>query len=467
MLDKIRAWIGSVISKMLYIGDARQMLHTDVAISAEMQEAIDLWAQMFTDRAGWISNNTQSLGLAASIAGEIARLVTVEMSSEITGSARADFLQEQYNAVLRRLRVQVEIAAAGGGLVFKPYVDDGRIVVDYVPAWRFLPTAFNSSGEVTGGIFAEHVTRGRTYYTRLEYHRRTDEGYTISNYAYRSGSDAALGTVCPLGEVDEWSDLEPEITIKYADGTAPEKMLFSYFRLPFANNIDMDSPLGVSIFARAAWLIKDADEQYSRILWEYEGSELAIDASQGAVKTNVPGGVQLPRRKQRLFRQLDIDPGAGADLYKVFSPAIRDSSLFTGLDKILKRIEFNCYLSYGTLSDPQSVEKTAEEIRSSKQRSYSAVRDIQETLEKALDDLIWAMDLYASLYKLAPTGKYKTAYTWGDGVLEDVNAEFARRKQLVDGGYLKPAKLLAWYFGVSEEDAADYVPDAPNLDYGA
>lgn len=466
MLDRIRAWIGSVINRMLYIGDAKQLLHTDVAISAEMQEAIDLWAQMFLDRAGWISDNTQSLGLAASIAGEIARLVTVEMSSEITGSARAEFLQEQYSAVLRKLRVQVEIAAAGGGLVFKPYVDDGRIVVDYVPAWRFLPTAFNGSGDVTGGIFAEHVTHGRTYYTRLEYHRRTDEGYIISNYAYRSGSDAALGTACSLGEVDEWSDLEPEITIKYKDGTVPERMLFSYFRLPFANNIDADSPLGVSIFARAAWLIKDADEQYSRILWEYEGSELAIDASQGAVKTNAPGGVQLPRRKQRLFRQLDIDPGAGADLYKVFSPAIRDSSLFAGLDKILKRIEFNCYLSYGTLSDPQSVEKTAEEIRSSKQRSYSAVRDIQEALERALDDLIWAMDLYVSLYKLAPAGTYKTVYTWGDGVLENVGEEFARRKQLVDGGYLRPEKLLAWYFGVSEEDAAKYVPDASALDYG-
>ena len=42
--------------------------------------------------------------------------------------------------------------------------------------------------------------------------------------------------------------------------------------------------------------------------------------------------------------------------------------------------------------------------------------------------------------------------------MEDTDKEFARRKQLVDGGYMKPEKLLAWYFGISEEDAAEYVP---------
>lgn len=132
--------------------------------------------------------------------------------------------------------------------------------------------------------------------------------------------------------------------------------------------------------------------------------------------------------------------------------------MFNGLDKLLKRIEFNCYLSYGTLSDPQNVDKTAEEIKASKQRSYSAVCDIQKALQRALSHLVWVMDLYASLYNLAPRGEYMTSFTWGDGVMENTDTEFVRRKGLVDGGYLKPEKLLAWYFGISEEDAAAYLP---------
>lgn len=194
-------------------------------------------------------------------------------------------------------------------------------------------------------------------------------------------------------------------------------------------------------------------------MWEYEASELAIDISEGAFRGK-DGKNVLPRRGQRLFRQLNILTGAAADgdLYKVFSPAIRDESLFNGLDKLLKRIEFNCSLAYGTLSDPMSVEKTAEEIKQSKQRSFAAVKELQSALEVALRDLLWCMDFYCDLYRLCERGKWDVAFGWGDGISEDTESEFARLKALADGGYLKPEKLIAWYFGVSEEEAAGYIP---------
>ena len=452
---------------MLHINDAKRALKVDVAVSSEMQTAIDAWALMFQDKAEWLDDNTQSLGLPAAIAGEIARLVVVEMTSKVEGSPRADFLQGEYGRVLASIRTNAEIAAAGGGIVFKPYVDGERIAVDCVPAWRFLPTSFNSLGEVTGAVFVEQVTKGKTYYTRMEHHQLTDTGYIVRNLAFMSMTQSNLGTPCQLGAVDEWADLEPELTIKYKDGTAPEGVLFAYFKMPFANSVDPASPLGVSIYSRAVGLVKEADKQYSRILWEYEGSELAIDASEGALKTTGHDGktAKVPERRKRLFRELGIDQGTSGDLYQIFSPEIRDTSLFNGLDKILKRIEFNCYLSYGTLSDPQSVEKTAEEIKTSKQRSYSAVCDIQKALQAALEHLVWVMDFYASLYKLAPRGEYEVGFTWGDGVMENTDTEFARRKLLADSGYLKPEKLLAWYFGITEDEAkAEYMPaEAPPM----
>ena len=131
-------------------------------------------------------------------------------------------------------------------------------------------------------------------------------------------------------------------------------------------------------------------------------------------------------------------------------------------DKLLKRIEFNCNLAYGTLSDPQNVDKTAEEVRSGKQRSYAAVCEIQKALQSALEHLVWVMDLYATLYKLAPKGPYEVSFTWGDGILQDTDKEYVRRKELVDSGYLKPEKLMAWYFGISEEETREYMPqEAP------
>ena len=460
MFQRFITWIRGVLSKMFHINDAKRTLGAEIAVSSPMQSALDLWMKMFMDHAPWLDDTTKSLGLPAAIAGEFARLVLVEFDSQITGSARADWLNEEYKELRQQLRNAVELACAGGGVVFKPYPDGEHLALDCVPAWRFFPTAFNNRGEVTGAVFVERVTKGETFYTRLEHHIQDRSGYTIRNLVFRSFTDDALGTQCGLDAVAEWEQLEPELIIRYKDGTAPEGMLFSYFKLPFANTVDLESPLGVAVFARSVELIREADVQYSRILWEYEGSELAVDASVGALKRTGPDGkpVKLPARQNRLFRELAIDAGSGGDLYKVFSPEIRDTALFNGLDKLLKRIEFNCSLAYGTLSDPQSVEKTAEEIRSSKQRSYAAVCDMQTALQAALEHLVWCMDFYATLYKLAPAGDWEVSFTFGDGVMEDTDKEFQRRKQLVDAGYLKPEKLLAWYFGISEEEAAEMVP---------
>lgn len=425
----------------------------DIAVSDEMQNAVELWQKMFQNKAPWLDENTQSMGLASAIAGEMARLTLVEFKSEITGSTRADFLQENYNYVLEKLREQTEFATAMGGIVFKPYVDSGKIAIDFVHAGKFIPTAYNSRQEVTGAVFVERVKKGKVWYTRLEYHNLSDAGYIIQNRAFSSTNESELGGSISLTSVDEWAELEPEITLGYQDGSTLEKPLFVYFKMPFANHIDENSPLGVSVYSRAIGLIEQADKQYSRILWEYEGSELAVDASINALNNS-----KLPERRKRLFRQLELDRGTNGDLYEVFSPEIRDSSLFNGLNQLMRRIEFSCHLSYGTLSDPQNEAKTAEEIRMSKQRSYAAVCDIQSALEDALKHLVWVLDYYTSLYKLAPVGEYETSFNWGDGVLSDTGTEFAQLKAMVDSGVLKAEKLLAWYFGVSEEEAAEYIP---------
>lgn len=432
------------------------------AVCAKMRSAIGLWERMFAGQAPWLDDTTRSLELPAAIAAEVARLTTVELESAVEGDGeRAVFLQNEYSRVLDNLTNIVEYACAGGGVILKPCCDGTSISVDAVEAWRFVPTGFNSRRELTGAVFSEQLVKGREVFTRLERHELSEAGYRIRNEAYRSHTRGQLGRPCPLSAVDEWAEMESETLLCYRDGSVPERMLFAYFRLPLANAVDPESPLGVSVYSRATGLIEQADKQYSRILWEYEGSELAIDASYGALRTPSENGspMRLPERQKRLFRQLALDHGQNGDLYEVFSPAIRDQSLFNGLDKLLKRIEFNCCLAYGTLSDPQNTDKTAEEIRAGKQRSYAMVCAMQKELQKTLEQLVWAMDFYTSLYALAPAGDYALRFAWGDGILEDADKEFAHRAQMVEQGILKPEKLLSWYFGVSEEQALEMLPE--------
>lgn len=453
MFQKFTSWVRSVFQSMFGVSAVKQ-LHIEPAISNEMQNAITVWSDMFVDKAGWLSDTVQSMGLAASIASELARLVTVELSADVTGSKRADFLMREFKPVLNHLREQTEFACAEGGLVFKPYVDNvAGIAVDFVKPSNFIPTAVNGRGEITGAAFVEQVRRGKQFYTRIEHHSNSVDGYTVTNKAFMSWSADSLGTPCHLTAVDEWASLEPSVTIRRADGTRMDEMLFSYFRMPFSNAVDTSSPLGVSVYSRAVKLIEQADKQYSRILWEYEGSELAIDASAGATQIDSSGKSVIPHGKKRLFRELNIDGGSDGDLYKVFSPEIRDASLFNGLNNLLKRIEFACFLSFGTISDPQSVEKTAEEIKMSKQRSYSAVADIQKSLEAALNGLLSAMDIYASLYSLAPAGVYKAAFDWGDAVTVDTDKEREQMRQDCRDGAAQWWEYRMKFYGETEDEA--------------
>lgn len=236
---------------------------------------------------------------------------------------------------------------------------------------------------------------------------------------------------------------------------------FGYFKIPFANSVDSDSNIGVSVYSRCINLIKEADTQFSRILWEYEGSELAIEVDNSTLQKSKITSEQfgLPKLKKRLFRSVGSQGKEGKPFYNVFSPEIRDTPLFNGLNNILKRIEFNCGLAYGTISDPQLIEKTAEEIRTSKQRSYATVSDIQKSLQTALEDLIYAIDTLCTLYKLSPKGNYETSFEWDDSIIVDAQTENSIMMQEASQGFIKREIYLMKRYGVTEEQARKMLPE--------
>lgn len=450
MFKKIKELIGKVVSKLLYRNDIQKELNINIDISDDMERAIELWSLLYEDEAPWKKDEVKTLNLPSAIASEIARLVTVEFESEVIGN---DYLNEQYQVAIKDIRRYVEYACAKGGLIFKPYVNGDCIEVDFVQADKFLPTGYNSRGEITGVVFIEFNKKGKKIYTRLEHHNLTDKGYFIHNLVYEKDSNSdeqSLGRRISITEVDDWADLEESLLIKNID-----KPLFSYFKIPAANTIDTTSPLGVSIYSRAIDLIKEADKQYSRILWEFEGSELAVDVDSSVFKMNPKGELVIPKGKERLYRTLELGEDSK---WNTFSPEIRDTSLFNGLNQLLRKIEFNCGLAYGTLSDLQETDKTATEIKASKQRSYSTVKDIQNNLEGALIDLVHAMDIVSKIYKLSKNASYDMSFSFDDSLILDKDSELAGMLGDVSAGILRPEIYLARKYGVSEGEALKMMP---------
>ena len=107
-------------------------------------------------------------------------------------------------------------------------------------------------------------------------------------------------------------------------------------------------------------------------------------------------------------------------------------------------------MAYGTISDPNAVEKTATEIASSKQRSYATIVDAQKALQGALTQLLWAMDVWATIGRLAPRGAYQTAFTFDDSVVVDTDARFQQDMRLVQAGLMSKVEFRIRNFKESE-----------------
>lgn len=427
-----------------------------------MEEAMEVWLEIYADEPSWSKDcHNKTLNLGTTIASEFARLIMIEFESEITGSERADYLQKQYERLLEQLRIRLEAGCAVGGIMFKPYVRNGVILPDCITQDKFVPLNY-SNGIITAAVFFNQEVKGKNYYTRVEKQTYSYENksHTIESHFFVSSSPDNIGAEINPDNLDSnmWSKVDPYIVINDVD-----RPLFAFWSVPFANNIESDSPLGVSVYSRAVKLLNEADLQWNRYLWEFEGGELAVDAGEDVLRQR-PGekSLETASTRDRLFRRINIDSDSNSEksFYEVFNPTLRDDNYSKGLNEIKRQIEFNCSLAYGTLSNPQNVDKTAEEIKASKQRSYTAVSDMQHSLEAVLEDYIYACNAMADACNLAPAGDYEISFNWGDGVLEDKDKEQAIQLNEVNSNIRKKTDYLKWRYGVDDKQAAEMLPES-------
>lgn len=447
---------------MIQYENIQKAMGVEIAVSRCMSNAIYRWNNMYMNRAPWLKDGVKSLNLPAAICTEMARLVTIESRVSISGSFRADLIAGYMKPFLEKLPAYVEYACSTGGIMFKPYASDGKVFIDVAKAGYFYPVEFDSAGAITGVIFPEFKRKGKKLYTRLEYQQLSNGKYFVVNKAFvsrkaqvRNDDIINIGQEIRLEDVPEWSDIAPYVEFDNADRT-----LFSCFNIPIANNTDPDSPLGVSVYARAEGQIEDADKQYGATMWEFRSKETAVQAAREFFKKDRQGHVILPKGKERLYHDMgaNISDISGKPFFNVYSPEIRDVSFFNGYNRIIQKVEFNSGLAYGTLSDPQTVDKTAEEIKASKQRSYATVKSIQNSLENAVRVLVDAIDAWMAIEGLAPSGTVNVSVSWDDSLVTDKKTEREQDMQDVAIGAMDIAEYRAKWYSETLEQARRNLP---------
>lgn len=424
-------YMKGVWQRLFPLKDIKQALGIKPAITDDMLSSIELWQNCFSGNAPWLNDDVISLRLEQSITREFANITLNEMTASVSN----DKLQKIFETATEDLNSELQSGLATGAMVIKPLGGDK---VQYISANAFVPIEFDARHRLVKVIFPEFKKIGDNYYTRLEYHSLDkDKGLTITNTAYVSASEGQLGREIPLVAVDEWASLPNAVTYP-----AMLRPAFGYFRTPIKNTID-GSSCGVSVYANDINLIRKIDTQFGRLDWEFESGERAIHVDATAFKKE--GTEKL---NKRLYKAVDVDLGDN-ELFKDFSPAIRQSDITDGLNTYLRRLEFSVGLAYGDLSDPDTVAKTATEILSAKNRKYNTVSAIQKQLKYCLDDLVYALAFYNSL----TTSGYTFVCDFKDSILTDEQTERTQDIQDLSLGIMRPDEYRMKWYGEDEKTA--------------
>lgn len=452
----------------MFTNEAKSLYGVSTITSGNMDSAVSDWWNIYKGNPEWVDeeNDIKTIKFAKAVCAETARLTCLDLGIVIDGGARAEYLQDMIDkSVFPRLRNWVEYGCACGTVILKP---NGK-GVDVVTPDRFKVTETDSNRKITGAIFQDGYVDGDNYYTKLEYHhflrasvRMNDSEeykevvyYSIRNNAYVSKNVGELGKPIELNNT-KWSGLLPEVTITKKNHEQLDGMLFGVFRMPSANDIDIDSPMGMAIFSEAIEEMKDLDISYSRNAYEIDNSKKIVLADERLVRLPSvrDSNGNIVRRKLELPKYvMNVNADDEKSFYQEIVPELQTDKRIAGINNQLSFIGYKCGYSNGYfVFDQKTGMITATQVESDDRRTIQMIKDIRDSLQQAVKELLYAISVFADLYSLAPVSEYEVNYSFGD-----ITYSYAEDKAQW-WQYVTQGKVPAWMYFVkfekmSEEEA--------------
>lgn len=450
---------------MLFLSKAKEEFKIVPITSEEMDSFVRRCLDVYEGNPEWVANpfneGIKTVNFAKAVCSEISRLTTLAIGVKIDGGARAKWMQEQVEKIYFNLRHWVEYGAAAGTVILKPNGSG----IDCLTPDRFQITNVDD-GEITGAVFIDqrYDSANDKWFTRLEYHRfegeKDQRQYVISNRCYKGDSKNDHGKLVDIAETP-WSGLEDEVIAENV-----EKPLFGVLRMPAANNIDIDSPLGMPIFSEALEELRDLDVAYSLNAVEVEDSRRMILLDSDQVMLNngwKPNAQAFEYGKEQLSlpKYVRIVNGSDdGDIYQEINPNLNTDMRLTGINALLSQIGFKCGFSNGYfVFNEKTGMMTATEVEADDRRTIHLIKDMRDKLEDCLNGLLYALDKFADAYGLAPVGTYEAHYDFGD-----ITYSYAEDKSHWLS-YANANKIPFWYYlvkfeNMTEEEAKALVQQA-------
>ena len=304
-----------------------------------------------------------------------------------------------------------------------------KVKVKFVNATKIIPITFEEE-EITECAFI-NVNSGYTY---ISVHLKNEIGnYEIHNIKCK-------------GNAENLSFSEEEDHTVFATGSSLP--WFTILKPNLANNIDINSPLGISIFANAMDNLKEID-----LVWDSYANEfmlgkkrLFINAKDWAINTKTGEEYDVFDSNDVVIYQLP-EADDGKQTITDSTPPLRVSEHITALQNQLNLFGYKCGLGTEHYKFDGSGVATATQIISVNSEMFRNIKKQEILIEDALITLVRTM-LYAINTFTSDTVNTNAEITikFDDSIIEDEATE--RTQDLVDvnaGIMSKVEYRMKWY----------------------
>lgn len=364
-----------------------------------------------------IRRRRRSIGLAKTVAEDWANLL---LNEAVQISVNKQTAQKRLDAILNsnhfrnRANQLVELAFALGSGAFVEYLDKNAVKIDYIRAGMIYPLSWDN-GEVTECAFASERMMGKEKRVYLNIHRLDGGKYVIENHLFsRNGSN--------LTEIPLPDGVAPEVR------TGSEHPRFQIIKPCISNNIEPDSPLGISIYGNALDVLETSDLIYDSYYNEFRlgRKRITVPVSMARVQMAEDGTVAP------VFDDEDTEfyalPDETADKIEEHNMEIRSEAHDSALKTALSLLSWKTGSGGRRYQFENGQVKTATEVISLNSDLYRNLKKHELLLNDALTGMVEA------IAELAGLGKVEITISFDDSIIEDSNTEREQDRQDVREG---------------------------------
>ncbi len=384
-----------------------------------------------------------SLKMAKKICEDWANLLLNEKTNIVSDNENANsFLKDvlSKNSFLSNANNLVEKTFALGTGAILVKIRGGEIRLDYITADCIIPISFDNRG-INEVAFASAFNKKGREYTYLEIHLKDSKGnYIIKNECF----DDCFNKV-PLfeGVMDEVETNSP----------TPR---FVILKPNVTNNIDLASPMGVSVYANSVDVLKGVDLAFDNLCTDFFLGGKMVMMNESMVAREQNGERRAPQfSKKRLFMSLG-DSVIDGKMYEEYNPKLRVDENVKGVQNQLNYLSSKCGLGENFYNFEASPSRTATEVVYSNASLFRNVRKHENMLEEALRSLACA---------ILETGGFKNTSVrviFDDSVIEDKSREKEQDRADIAAGVMKKYEYRMKYYGESETEAKTKLKEEEN-----